>query len=705
MAEALNIQEKETVGALLQQVKDHDNSREKIKTQAFVNVMFLYGNHHFKISRRRGFDNIDDIIAYEVDRYFAKQKIKRTSNYILPLYRALLSRLLRMKANITCLPTTSTASDRDVARVSEQVLDDFWQNCNRNNHWYANEYSGMQSVITKLCNFMLALGIGYLEPYYNPKTKSMLYDRASGEIFEADVGEAEIRVHHMLNVYQDRYNRWSIVRRRISQEQVWDEFGIEVPPDLSEYDNTLDAEIERALYGDVYGDRAKQDGVWIYTKYWMPCKLYPKGQKFTCTDNKILEDLGELPTEYKMKNPVIEFRYQDLGFLGRGQGCIEQVIDLQQDYDFTITRISQVKKLMTGKLIAPKGSKIDKQWDSEVGQIISYEQGMAPQYVEPAQVPQYYYQELERIRKDMEDLMNSHDSSMGRPQTGDQSGVAIQGLSEIDNSMIAPELTTLEQKLGHASEMILNIAEWKYSERRLLTVSGDDLTAEVNSFIGSDLVGQKRVIVRMGSTLPDDLASRQIYINNLVKGGYLTMQRGKELMEMGDLDGIYRDLDEAGAKTDIMNIVEGNAQVQAEPWEDPTIRLKVINDYRKGNKYTLLPPQKKAMIDALATQYQQMVQQAMQAQMQMQAQQAAAIAGAQEAPKTQGKVQVESIKAQPKRPVLENINFKDLPPDGKLQLAAQAGINLNPKTLIMDHVLDKKPNAPVAPGQNQGASQ
>lgn len=601
------ISQRESVASLMQQVKDYDNAREKLKAQAFVNVMFLYGNHHFKISRRRGFDNIDDIIAYEVDRYFSRQRIKRTSNYILPLYRALVSRLLRMKAHIHAEPTTSTSEDRDVARVAKEVAEDFWQNCNRNNQWLANELSGMQAVIGKLCNYMIPLGVGYLEPYFNPKTKTMLFDRSSGEIYEAEVGEIEIRCHHMLNVFKDRYNRFTITRRRISPEQVWDEFGIDVPPDTSEYDNTIDVEIERALYGDVYGDRGKQEGVWVYTKYCMPSKEYPNGNMFCSTEKTQLLDLGQIPDEYKKKNPVTEFRYQDLGFSGRGQGAIEQVIDLQQDLNFTLTRISQVKKLMTGKVMMPKGSKINVQWDSEVGQILSYQQGFKPDYMDPAGVPDYYFKEVERIRRDMEDIMNSHDSSMGKSPDQVKSGIGIQNLAAIDNSMLAPELMQLEQKLGYVMEMVLDMAEWRYSERRLLTVSGSDLTSEVNSFIGSDLIGQKRIRIRMGSGLPDDLQERQKYIDTLVKSGYITMERGKELLEMGDIDGVWKSLDEAGAKTDIMNIVEGNMQVIAEPWEDATIRLKVINDYRKGPRYAALPPEKKLAINQLADQYQQML--------------------------------------------------------------------------------------------------
>ncbi len=696
---ASTIQERDSVQSLTQNIKDQDNAREKLKAQAFVNVMFLYGNHHFKISRRRGFDNIDDIIAYEVDRYFSRQRIKRTANYILPLYRAIMSRIIRMKQHIHVEPSTSSATDKDVARVSKECLEDSWQNINRNNHWLAKDFSGMSAIIGRLTTYQLVMGNGYLEPYFNPKAKTLLYDQASKNIFESDVGEVEMRIHHMLNVFPDRYNRYVILRRRISPEQVWDEFGVDVPADTSEYDNTIDVEIERALYGDVYGDRGKQEGVLVHTKYCLPSREYPKGFMYACTEKDELCAI-DLPEEYKLRNPVTEFRYQDLGFAGRGQGMVEQLIDLQQDLNFTRTRISQVKKLMTGKLMVPTGAKLKQQWDSEVGQIINYQPGFKPDYMEPANIATYWEREEDRIMRYMEDIANSHDSSMGKDPSQVKSGIGIQNLSEVDNSMISPELVQMEQKLGYVGELMLDIMEWKYNERRLLTITGDDLAGEVKSFIGSDLVGQKRVRVRMGSGMPDDIQSRSAYIDALASKGYITKERAKELMELGDIDGIWRSLDETGAKCDIMNIVEGNMHVQAQPWEDATTRLKIINDYRKGPRYAALPPEKRQQIDTLADEYQKMLTAEADAASQMQAKQAAAVAQATEQAKASAQLPLVQAKAAAeKKPPFENLSFKDMPVDGKIQMAAQAGITLNPVLVAADHVAQHGPIKPPEPAQ------
>jgi hypothetical protein len=207
----------------------------------------------------------------------------------------------------------------------------------------------------------------------------------------------------------------------------------------------------------------------------------------------------------------------------------------------------------------------------------------------------------------MENLMNSHDSSMGRTPSQVKSGVGISNLAELDNSLISPELISFEQKLGYFVETILDIIQAKYQERRILTTTGNDMAYEIKSFIGSDLFGRKRVAVKMGSAMPTMLQDRQAYIMGLRDKGYISTEKAKELLEFGDIEGIYTGLDETGAKNDILNIIEGNAQVIAEPWEDHTVRLKIVNDFRKGSIYAQLQPEVRKAIDFYAQQHQEML--------------------------------------------------------------------------------------------------
>lgn len=611
-----NKSEETIVGKIIEEVRRKTEARAEFNRQAFVNVMFLYGKHHFTLSRLKADASVGQHIVWELETNKAKGSIKRTSNYILPLFRSLYSRMIRMKANVHAEPMTSTEKDRDAARVSKEVAEEFWQNCNRNNPWLASEYSGMQSIWMKTTLYMMTIGLGYLNPYFNPKAKSFVYDQMRKDVIEADVGEAECRTIMPLNVFRDRFNRYVIIRRFMSPEQVEYEFDRKVEPGNVD-EEAAEVKISRMLEGsDV--EKEEKDGVYVHTKYCVPTAEYPQGQMISCTNKELLTDPNEpLPKECKNRIPVYEFRYQDLGFSAQAQGAIEQVIDLQQDYNYTLSRIAQHKKLMTGKILAPRGSKLSTKYDDNVGQIIYHAMGMKPNMESAPSVPEYYFKEILRIREDMENMMNSHDASMGQTPGQVKSGVGISNLANRDEAQIAPELIMSEQKLGFFTEHVLDIIQERYNERRLLSISGDDLAFEIKSFIGSDLFGQKRIQIRMGSNFPLDKTERTNYILMLKKEGFISPERAKDLLEFTDIDGAFKSLDETAAKQDILNLIEGNMEVIAEPHEDHTIFLKVIGDFLKGSVYTKLPPEVRQRILQWQAQHQQYLLQEQQAATQM----------------------------------------------------------------------------------------
>jgi hypothetical protein len=595
-----DIREKNVIDEIKSEVKRSEDGRQEYKQQALQNVLFLYGRQYSEFYRHASGTELVDRIAAEIESSRNLKKIRRTSNYILPLFRSLYTRLTRQQANVQANPTTATEKDRNAAKISKEVAEDFWSNCNRHNPWMEDDMFGMQAVLMKLNLYQLTIGGGYLVPYFNPKAMTFVYNEQAKDAMESDVGEVEVRVEMPLNVYPDRFGRHIIVRRFISPEQVFYEYGVDKCEPQNEDDELVVSQIMRILEGTPQQEH--KEGVYVYDKYCLPTNEYPKGRLVSVTDNKELRN-QDLPEEYKMRKPLVGFKYQDFGFATHGQGAIEPAIDIQRDYNETLTRIAHYKRNLTGKVLVPRNANLSSKYDDNVGQIIYHALGYKPQFDPGAPIPAYFYKEIERIRRDMEDVMSAHDTSIGRVPTGVKSGVGIENLTELDTDQIAPELIMQERKLGYFMENVLDIIQARYQERRLLDISGEDMAYEVKSFIGSDLFGQKKVEVRLGSSLPTSKAERQSYILTMRKEGLISDDNAKKLLEFGDAEGVYKTLDETGAKSDILNIIEGNGIVIAEPWEDHTIYLKVINDFRKGPIYTKLDDQRRGAINDLAKQH------------------------------------------------------------------------------------------------------
>ena len=589
--EQQTIQEQATIEKLLKQRSKIQEGRTIIERQWLVNLAFLYGRQYFAIGLKRPSAALDERVYWELKNMERKKKTRRISNYILPLFRALLSKMLMMKSTITVDATTNTDRDKATASIGQEAAEEFWQNCNKNNPVLCQEFAGMQLILKTLFSYILSIGNGYLHPYFNPRTKTKAYldERV---IPEAEVGEVEMRVLHNFDLFWDPLKRYVISQRTMDVDEIEVEFGEKVPAENIEredYSSRLINMMEGS-YHVKYENAAK-----IYEKWELPNKKFPEGRHIACTKKQIIKNTV-LPSEYKGRLPFVKFDYLDfmLGIVPYAQGMVEQLISLQEEYNFTITRLAGYKKWMAGKVMIPRKSKISSKWDDEVGQLIFYNTGFGvPTYQNPPAPPAYLGEELLRIRRDMEDVAGVHDTSLGRIPTGVKSGKAIENLSELDTSQLAPQLMTLEQKLSFTMEMVLEIMEEKYSEGRFIEITGDVYGQEVKSFKGSDLIGNRRIKISLGSSLPNTKQARQEFILEMEQRQLISKEKAKELLEFGDIEGIYHSMDETQAKEENNNITKENYQVTVEPYEDHSIHLKTHTDFMKTRDFSELPEEVK----------------------------------------------------------------------------------------------------------------
>ena len=575
---------------IIQKVLDSKNTIQKQRNiherQWLVNLAFLYGKTNFIAENRKISSGLEDRIMWELKSEERKNKVKRTSNYILPLYRSLLARLLLMKSHTTVDPTTSSEKDKAVARVSSEVIEDFWQMCNKGNPLLCRKYSGMVLTLAQLFKFMLVFGKGYLKPYFNPKT--IAKTRLSGEIIEGEIGEVECQVLSPFDVFEDRLGMHIIEQRILPIEIIKSIYGVTVEPEKVTVSDTEQQLLNMLEGSDL--ESKNQEAAKIYEFWGIPTEKYPGGRHIITTDNKLIAD-DVIPPEYKKRLPYFGFDYLDLMFTGYPQGMVDQLISLQEEYNYTITRIHSYKKWFAGKLKVPKKCQLEQKYDDEIGQIIYYEQGYGePHFETPPNPPTFLVEELIRIRKDMEDVASVHDSGMGRLPQQIKSGVAIENLNELDNNSLMPILMATEQKLGFFAETVLDIVEARYTEPRILKIAGENLGADVMTFMGSDVAGNKRIKVSIGSNMPITKSERQMFLMGLADKGYIPKTKALELMEFGDISGLYSDLDENAQKIEIGEMIKG-VQVEPHDWEDHTIHLKVISDFLKGEQFKKTPPE------------------------------------------------------------------------------------------------------------------
>ena len=581
-------QEEKRPEDIISAVKDRKTSvkstRSPFERQWLVNIAMLFGKQYFDL-QKTGFGNLQERIFWEFKDRVRNKQTRKVVNYILPLYRSLLSRMIRMKANVNVEPTTRQEADKAAARVGREVLEDFWQMCNKHNPLLVNEgLTGMLQVLLKLFSYLLTIGTGYLFPYFNPKANSIT--SLAGKQAENEVGEVEVVVRHPFQVFEDPMRTWVIDQEVRKIDFIKENYGKNVKPaDVGMTEE--EKQIITLLEGST--EEKYKDAVLIYRMWEIPGIKYPHGRFVVCTDNEVLEDT-DIPSEYKNRIPLFRFNYLDLIMTPFAQSMVEQLIPCQEDLNYTVSRLAAYKKWMSGKILVPDGSNLRSKYTDEIGQMIIYDRsaGAAPKFDMPPSPPQFLMLEVNRNMRFMEDLAAAHDPALGKKPAGITSGIAIENLNEMDNAQLAPILIGIEEKLSFFAETVLDIAQAKYAEKRLLRISGEEYEAEVKEFTGSDLKGNRRIRIRLGSSLPLNREARQQYIDRMVDKGYISREKGKDLMEFGDIEGVFASVDENQAKMENMEMLKGSAFYVALPVDDHTIHLKTHGDLMKTKAFRKL---------------------------------------------------------------------------------------------------------------------
>lgn len=575
---------KKLIDKTIGSTKKVQQNRIAYERQWLVNVAFLFGKHYFEVEKKGA--GLEDRLLWEFRQLEKKNKTRRTVNYILPLYRSLLARILQLKQRVTADPLTNQERDIAAARVSQEVLEDFWLNVNRTNPVLCQTMPGMMGCFLKIFAYSLTCGRAHLIPIYNPTAKAkMLFENLEGKpVIEAEIGAVEVEVESPFNVFSDPLRRFRIRKKIMPVEEIEMQFGKKV---AAEDVGLTDTEKQLLNLLENGNTERFENAAEVYYYWEIPSVKYPGGRFWVCTKSEMLVEETSIPNEYKGRIPLFDIDYLDFGF-GLPQGLIEQLIPSQEEYNHTVNRLSDYKKWMAGKVMIPDGCRPEAKWDDQIGQIIKYNaEGGKPEFQIPGAPPAFILQDIPRIRRDMEDIAATHDASQGRTPKGVQSNVAIETLSELDQTQLSPQLMQIEMQMSFFCDMVLDMMEEKYSEARILGITGKNLAQDVKVFKGSDLSGNRRVKFSMGSNLPFSREARQEKIGSWLDRGLITKEEAREMLEFGTLDGVFHSIDESAERMEIQELLQG-IEVIPMQWENHAKRLKILTDFMMGEDFRKL---------------------------------------------------------------------------------------------------------------------
>ena len=350
---------------------------------------------------------------------------------------------------------------------------------------------------------------------------------------------------------------------------------------------------------------APQDSAIVH-EYWEKSSAkYPQGRLVVVAGEVLLHD-GPNPYKHQLF-PYIKI--DEITISGRfwGMAIIEQAIPLQRNLNRARSQEVENRTLMgRPKILVPRTAKMRQTaFDGEAGEKLDYHpgpRGEKPELLWPQSTTISTQTEIQHTLNDFQEVTAWHEVSRGILPSANLPGIAIEKLQTADETSMGSTATNIDEALKEMGHMILALAAQFWDEERMVRAGGEDARLESMMLRGQDIQGDdpKRdyfdVSVVPNSTLLKDPVQQRSKVRDMSEMRILDPVRDRELiiktLDVADADEIFADerLDEQWAQRE-NDLMEGGMFSIPKDWEDHAIHLKVLNRYRKSERFRRLPPQ------------------------------------------------------------------------------------------------------------------
>ena len=231
---------------------------------------------------------------------------------------------------------------------------------------------------------------------------------------------------------------------------------------------------------------------------------YPKGRVITC-----LPELGILLSDKKNpykdgKFPFVLMKNYDIPFEFWGVGEVEQIMSPQHYVnELTNQIIDNAKNTANMQWIIDKNSGIGQgKLTNRPGLVIRKTPGSEVRRDTPPQMPPYVREQIEILKKDIQDISGVFDSLKGEQQGSVTAASAILALQEASQARIRLKIKLMEASLSELAQIVYSRMQqfWKLDRWvRVTDVEGNPLFKQIGTQV---LENDFDLKVMAGSTMP-----------------------------------------------------------------------------------------------------------------------------------------------------------------------------------------------------------
>lgn len=363
--------------------------------------------------------------------------------------------------------------------------------------------------------------------------------------------------------------------------------------------------ISNNLWGQIYANFYKRinDGVSfqtrditkIYEYYQKADDEFPDGLIIYICGNKIIykgnnyTPNGELPFIHYYDLDNNEYFWKD--------AITTQAISLQNEYNSIKTQIDLTRRI-TGlfSIIADKDDEVNIEQHPDFPALLiktSVFSDRNQASIQPQILPNlnYLYSEKEDIKRDIDDLFNTHDVSLGRNPKYISSGTALAFLSKKDDESLSPFFDNYVNSLTNSMRLKLKFIKKYYPESKIQEICGNDIFI-FDFYNIKDYIIDEQISLKPNSLLPNDINSNREYFLQLAP--YLSkfetkrlLKKYPELIEFGGIEDYYNEREISISKAMRENkIMAQGIYVEVIPYiDDNEIELEEHISFFKSNDF------------------------------------------------------------------------------------------------------------------------
>jgi hypothetical protein len=557
------------------------DSRRPYDQRWALNMAFLMGKQY-------SFFNKSSHLIQQLKK--VKGKRRNIDNQLISRWNRQVGDLIRTNPAMSVIPLSNDDEDIKAAKMGDRVIKHFWRS-NR-----------MRKKLRQLAGWIYSCGNGFLDDRWNPKLGPIDYNE-KGEIVYSGDADCGVWSPFEVVVPAGYINQTDIHAMPWIDKVKWrglDWFKNHYPKRGSEVmaEQMVMPVMEAAAFSGTMGAaNGKQDGAFMHNFYVQPCSQFPKG-KFIAAANGIVLETQDYPFTYYH---IEQFKAIDIPGVFWGACHIEYAITLQNRWNTTINGIDEYNRLCAkGKLLVPRGSKLETNPDDSHGEILTYKpvMGHKPDMLTLKGVPATYSTSLVTIKDSLQDLFSQHEITRGTNKSDIRSGEMVSLLREQDAYGAIPTFAVFEESLEAVVSRILKRIQAGYKEERAVQIVGSEGEFEIAQFKGADLRNNTDVMVKRESSISDSRQSREsIILKKYELGLYGNPQEPdvrRNVMNMLD-DAVVADIysddrkDEALARWENDILLKGEADViVVNAYDNHVIHAKKHTHVRKSREYQQL---------------------------------------------------------------------------------------------------------------------